>query len=259
MLVVEEQDEERGAARSARSGRAPLPLQRIHSRLSRSVHGTASPESSSSRDRGLADDEQRRPAPRRSRRRPGSRTPPRARRRASAIGRTIAAIPPPIGIAVWRIPSASPRSSGGNHCMTARPLAAFTLAPAAPASVSRPTSRREAAGEAGRQHQNAAEDEPDREHEAFADPVGEQPPGQQREDRADPDAPRARSRPASTRGRTPPAAPERAPAGRSGPPRTPTAPPSPRQGRPSDTSRLYSPKGFAGFGEVETITLFVSR
>jgi hypothetical protein len=45
---------------------------------------------------------------------------------------------PPIGIAVWRTPSAKPLSVAGNHCITALPLAAFTLAPAAPA---RPTSR----------------------------------------------------------------------------------------------------------------------
>ena len=33
----------------------------------------------------------------------------------------------------WRIPSARPRSDGANQCITARPLAAFTLAPSAPA------------------------------------------------------------------------------------------------------------------------------
>ena len=45
-------------------------------------------------------------------------------------GRTSAATSPPAGIAVCRIPSASPRCSGGNQCMTARPLAELTLAPA---------------------------------------------------------------------------------------------------------------------------------
>src|SRR4051794_28842355 len=39
---------------------------------------------------------------------------------------------PPIGIAVCRIPSASPRWSAGNHDMTARPLDEWTLAPARP-------------------------------------------------------------------------------------------------------------------------------
>jgi hypothetical protein len=39
---------------------------------------------------------------------------------------------PPIGIAVCRIPSASPSSELGNQAMIARPLAALTLAPSAP-------------------------------------------------------------------------------------------------------------------------------
>ena len=51
-------------------------------------------------------------------------------------GNVSAATKPPTGIAVCRTPSASPRSFGPNHCMTARPLAAFTLAPAAPARAS---------------------------------------------------------------------------------------------------------------------------
>ena len=50
-----------------------------------------------------------------------------------SAGSAIAAMNPPSGIAVWRTPSASPRSAAGNQYMTARPLAAFTLAPAAPA------------------------------------------------------------------------------------------------------------------------------
>src|SRR5207248_2990312 len=55
-------------------------------------------------------------------------------------GRPAAAAAPPIGIAVWRTPRASPRSSAGNQPMTARPLAAFTLAPNAPAAASASTS-----------------------------------------------------------------------------------------------------------------------
>ena len=55
-------------------------------------------------------------------------------------GKASAATAPPIGIAVWRTPSASPRCPAENHCMTARPLAAFTLAPSAPASVRSATS-----------------------------------------------------------------------------------------------------------------------
>ena len=38
------------------------------------------------------------------------------------------------------MPSASPRSCAPNHHITARPLAAFTLAPSAPATISKPTS-----------------------------------------------------------------------------------------------------------------------
>ena len=56
----------------------------------------------------------------------------KAARRLSS-GSTSAEIRPPIGIAVCLMPSAKPRSLAGNHCMTARPLAALTLAPAAPA------------------------------------------------------------------------------------------------------------------------------
>ena len=46
---------------------------------------------------------------------------------------------PPIGTFAWRMPRASPRSENGNQCITARPLAAFTLAPKAPAVASRMT------------------------------------------------------------------------------------------------------------------------
>ncbi len=49
-----------------------------------------------------------------------------------STGRTAAPTAPPIGMAVWRIPSASPSSEPGNQAMIARPLAAFTLAPNAP-------------------------------------------------------------------------------------------------------------------------------
>ena len=45
-------------------------------------------------------------------------------------GTTSAATRPPSGTAVCRTPSASPRSSAANQCMTARLLAEFTLAPA---------------------------------------------------------------------------------------------------------------------------------
>ena len=54
----------------------------------------------------------------------------------------MAAAAPPSGSAVCRIPRARPRCDGSNQLMTARPLAAFTLAPAPPATTSRSTSDR---------------------------------------------------------------------------------------------------------------------
>ena len=51
-----------------------------------------------------------------------------------------AAIAPPTGTAVWRTPSAKPRSSAANQRMTARPLPDWTLPPATPASPRRRTS-----------------------------------------------------------------------------------------------------------------------
>src|SRR5262245_10649286 len=50
-------------------------------------------------------------------------------------GRVAAAIPTPMGWAVCRIPIASPRSRALNQPSTTRPLAAFTDAAAAPASI----------------------------------------------------------------------------------------------------------------------------
>ena len=55
-------------------------------------------------------------------------------------GRVSAATSPPRGTFAWRIPSARPRSDGANQCITARPLAALTLAPSAPAATRRSTS-----------------------------------------------------------------------------------------------------------------------
>ena len=60
---------------------------------------------------------------------------------ASTIGGSaIAAEKPPIGIAVWRIPRAKPRSARGNQLVTARPVAVFELAPKALASARTRTS-----------------------------------------------------------------------------------------------------------------------
>ena len=65
--------------------------------------------------------------------------PASPRRPRSAAGQSAAAAPPS-GNAVCRIPSANPRCDGANQPITARPLAAFTLAPAAPARTSMATS-----------------------------------------------------------------------------------------------------------------------
>ena len=82
-------------------------------------------------------------------------------------------------------PERGPRCSAGNQAMTARPLAEFTLEPAAPASA-----RMRTAGEARRERRRreaqAAEPDPGRDRRALADAVGEQAPRQQRERRADP-------------------------------------------------------------------------
>ena len=60
---------------------------------------------------------------------------------ASAIGGSASApIRPPSGIAVCRTPSAKPRSSAPNQCMTARPLAELTALPAAPTRTRKTTS-----------------------------------------------------------------------------------------------------------------------
>src|SRR5438270_564098 len=74
---------------------------------------------------------------------PATHAPPSAKnagRVPPRTGRTAAPSAPPIGIAVCRIPSARPSSPEGNQAMIARPLAAFTLAPSAPAAMSAATS-----------------------------------------------------------------------------------------------------------------------
>ena len=55
-------------------------------------------------------------------------------------GSAPAATAPPSGTAIWRMPSARPRSFSPNQAMTARPLAALTPAPSAPAADSAATS-----------------------------------------------------------------------------------------------------------------------
>ena len=88
---------------------------------------------------------------------------------------------PPSGIAVCRIPSASPRSSGANQCMTARPLAELTLAPAAPASASRTTSDRERL-RVRRAARKPRTPQAERENDALAEAIGGDSPGEQRQE-----------------------------------------------------------------------------
>ena len=68
--------------------------------------------------------------------RPSARRPQAVPPAATMCGSVSEAANPPIGTAVCRIPSASPRSLASNQCMTARPLADWTLAPESPASAS---------------------------------------------------------------------------------------------------------------------------
>ena len=56
--------------------------------------------------------------------------------RSATTATPIAAIPTPIGWAIWRTPIASPRRCGGNQPTTTRPLAALVQAEAAPAKPS---------------------------------------------------------------------------------------------------------------------------
>ena len=119
----------------------------------------------------------RRPRRRRRRRRARgtrARVPPRAsrgRRRRRARRRS----GPPSGGCRARARA----RSAGNHPMTARPLAALTLAPSAPASTSTSDERavrlRRAATASARRAARGRRD-----HPALVDAVGEQPPRQQR-------------------------------------------------------------------------------
>ena len=108
------------------------------------------------------------------------RVPPRTGRRAAPSA-------PPIGIAVCRIPSARPSSPGGNQLMIARPLAAFTLAPSAPAAISAPTSEPNAPVSPRRAERHAGADEAGGDHPALVEPVGEQTPREERAQHPDAD------------------------------------------------------------------------
>ena len=117
---------------------SPLPTARRHMRGSRSGWVTSprlSPSAGGASRRPTA------PATAVTRHAPASASSPASVPPTLTIGgRARAAAAPPSGRAVCRIPSANPRSEAENQPMTARPLAAFTLAPAAPATRRRITS-----------------------------------------------------------------------------------------------------------------------
>ena len=106
------------------------------------------------------------------------RTPP-----ACTIGGSASETAKPLsGIAVCRMPRASPRCCGSNQCMTARPLADWTLAPASPANASSaPSARERPCALTGRDQRRAAAAEPDDEHEPLAEAVGRKAPRDQAE------------------------------------------------------------------------------
>ena len=179
--------------------------------------------------------------------------------RASRAGTDRAATSPPRGTAVCRTPSASPRSSGPNQCMTARPLAELTLAPAPPARASRTTSERKSGAYAAPTMNAAQPASPTAEDGALAVAVGGDPPRQHGQRRADPlrreehaDLGEGQVVLLAQRGhqdRQPDR--ERREAGLRERPRAEDCPPV--------RIRRYSPKGLIGRAPVETITLFVSR
>ena len=94
---------------------------------------------------------------------------------------------PPIGIAVCRIPSARPSSVDGNQAMIARPLAALTLAPSAPTPTRTTVTPPNVCVVDATASMAACAGEPGGDHPALVDPVGDEPPGQEREEHPDPD------------------------------------------------------------------------
>ena len=103
---------------------------------------------------------------------------------------TIETTKPPIGIAVCRMPSASPRCVAGNQDMTARPLAECTLAPARPVAKRQAKSAQKLCACGREQERAAARADPDDQHHPLAEPVGRQPPRHERQDRAERATPR---------------------------------------------------------------------
>ena len=105
-----------------------------------------------------------------------------------SAGRPSAAIAPPSGTAICRMPRARPRSSSPNQAITARPLAALTPAPTTPVSASAATSLPNDEAYAAQSRAAAAPDCPIAACNcSLPDPVGDETPGQQRDDRSEAD------------------------------------------------------------------------
>ena len=143
--------------------------------------------------------------------------------------------------------------------MTARPVAEFTLAPAAPDEEQQDVELPERLRLSGHDEQEATDAQPRREHDALADPVGQEPPREQRHEGAEPVAREHRTdlgeaqseRVSDRRGDRRQADSDRSEARLRQRPR--------RQHRPAVTRARYSPKGLIGRVPVFTVTLFVSR
>ena len=111
---------------------------------------------------------------------------PCAAPQASSIGgRASAAANPPIGTAVCRTPSAKPRSLRANQLVTARPVAVLALAPNAAIRKRSATRGTNAVAWAAAASAADSPEHPDRRGRALPDPVGREPPGEEREQCAD--------------------------------------------------------------------------
>ena len=104
-------------------------------------------------------------------------------------GSPAAAAAPPIGTAVCRMPRARPSWSERNQPMIARPLAALTLAPRAPAAIRTPTRAGYDVVQPAPASAAPAPGEPDDDHPALVEAVGEQSPRKEREEHSDADRP----------------------------------------------------------------------
>ena len=173
----------------------------------------------------------------RRRARPARRTPARNRKAASGRphaasgGTTSAPTSPPTGIAVCRIPSASPRSAGAEPLHDGPPAgrvdARSGMRPRVPSSTN---SDAEASANAAPTRNTAHAAKPTASADALAEPIGGQPPGEERERRPRPTRRRAGPRSRRARGRALPEGSARGPGARDEawpqPPRPRRAPPA---------------------------------